>query len=254
MKQGVLPRRLRMLRADLGLTLREVTERTGVAKETLSDIERGLRHPHDTTLAKLARGYNVSLESLLDLKGEDMAASMAASLEEGYASVLAKSQAPPVDSEHPSERSLSYIDAWTNFMDELSGDVEEWTHAKTREAGVLDPADLPEEEFLPFVREAIPFVRAHNRVFRAVLGPDGFESLLKADVESLLKAEVRDAGRKDRAIEHLKRFERAFNRISRAMLAIATDRATQRLDRIVREGQEVPADVVSLFSGVRRAA
>src|SRR5215211_5648910 len=68
MKQGSLARRLRVLRAERGLTLREAASRTGVAKETISDIERGLRHPHDPTLAKIAQGYGVPVEDLLEVE------------------------------------------------------------------------------------------------------------------------------------------------------------------------------------------
>ena len=61
-----LGRKLRVLRAERGLTLREAASRTGVAKETISDVERGLRHPHDVTVAKLARAYDVPVEDLLE--------------------------------------------------------------------------------------------------------------------------------------------------------------------------------------------
>jgi|SRR5829696_2770730 len=66
MMQTSLGRKLRVLRAERGLTLREAASRAGVAKETISDIERGLRHPHDVTLSKLARGYEVSVVDLLE--------------------------------------------------------------------------------------------------------------------------------------------------------------------------------------------
>ena len=65
MMQGSLARTLRVLRAERGWTLREASSRTGVTKETLSDLERGLRHPHDPTLAKIAKGYGVPFEELL---------------------------------------------------------------------------------------------------------------------------------------------------------------------------------------------
>jgi len=61
-----LPTRLRVLRAERGLTLRDAEELTGVDKDTLSKIERGLRHPHDVTLAKIARGYGIGVEDLLE--------------------------------------------------------------------------------------------------------------------------------------------------------------------------------------------
>jgi len=66
MVQGSLAHRLRVLRAERGLTLREAASLTGVAKETISDIARGLRHPHYTTIAKIAKGYGVPVDALLE--------------------------------------------------------------------------------------------------------------------------------------------------------------------------------------------
>jgi len=48
------------------MTLREAEQLTSVDKDTLSKIERGLRHPYDVTLSKLARGYGVPVEDLLE--------------------------------------------------------------------------------------------------------------------------------------------------------------------------------------------
>ena len=64
--QDTLARKLRVLRAERGLTLRGAEELTGVDKDTLSKIERGLRHPYDVTLSKLAKGYGVPVEELLE--------------------------------------------------------------------------------------------------------------------------------------------------------------------------------------------
>jgi transcriptional regulator with XRE-family HTH domain len=64
--QDTLARKLRVLRAERGLTLREAEQLTGVDKDTLSKIERGLRHPYDVRLSKLARGYEVPVEDLLE--------------------------------------------------------------------------------------------------------------------------------------------------------------------------------------------
>jgi transcriptional regulator with XRE-family HTH domain len=63
---GSLARKLRVLRAERGLSVREVEAISGVAKETVSQIERGERHPLDRTLAKLARVYDVPLDDLLE--------------------------------------------------------------------------------------------------------------------------------------------------------------------------------------------
>src|SRR5918995_1320226 len=64
--QDTLARKLRVLRAERGLALREGEELTGVDKDTLSKIERGLRYPYDVTLSKLAKGYGVPVEALLE--------------------------------------------------------------------------------------------------------------------------------------------------------------------------------------------
>jgi transcriptional regulator with XRE-family HTH domain len=74
--QDTLARKLRVLRAERGLTLREAEQLTGVDKDTLSKIERGLRHPFDVTLSKLAKGYGIPVEDLLEepaLAGKDEA-------------------------------------------------------------------------------------------------------------------------------------------------------------------------------------
>ena len=63
---GSLATRLRVLRAERGLTVRQVAELSGVAKETISQVERGERHPYDRTLAKLAHAYGVPVEDLLE--------------------------------------------------------------------------------------------------------------------------------------------------------------------------------------------
>jgi transcriptional regulator with XRE-family HTH domain len=62
---STLATKLRVLRAERGLTVREVAERSGVAKETISQAERGERRPYDRTLAKLAKAYGVPVEELL---------------------------------------------------------------------------------------------------------------------------------------------------------------------------------------------
>jgi transcriptional regulator with XRE-family HTH domain len=58
--------RLRVLRAERGLSLTEAAERAGIQRQTLALLERGERHPHDPTLAKIAQGYGVPVENLLE--------------------------------------------------------------------------------------------------------------------------------------------------------------------------------------------
>jgi len=55
-----------VLRAERGLTLREAASLTGVRPGTLSELERGLRHPHDITLSRIATGYGLPVQELLE--------------------------------------------------------------------------------------------------------------------------------------------------------------------------------------------
>jgi DNA-binding XRE family transcriptional regulator len=68
MTQEAFAARLRVLRAERKLTLRDAERLTGVDKDTLSKIERGIRRPHDVTLAKIAEGYGVPVEDLLEVE------------------------------------------------------------------------------------------------------------------------------------------------------------------------------------------
>jgi transcriptional regulator with XRE-family HTH domain len=227
-----------MLRAERGLTLRQVADLTGVAKETLSDIERGKRHPHDVTLSKLAAGYGIAFEELLDLKEEEKDQEDAALASAGKAEApLAKSEARESPSE--AQRSLSYVNAWATFVDELSGDIEEWKYEQT--GGALDPADLPEDEFLPFIFSAMPFVQTYQRVHQVVYADE-------VGLLPLLQEEVRLRGRMDKEVE---RFERAFRRLSRTMQGMLTERVAQRVNQLAQaEERKVPENVVSLFGEV----
>src|SRR3712207_7524047 len=64
--QGVLPKRLRVLRAERGLTIKQAAELAGVTRETLRELELGRRSPHGPTLAKIANAYGVPVAELLD--------------------------------------------------------------------------------------------------------------------------------------------------------------------------------------------
>ena len=61
-----LPYKLRALRVRQGLTLVEAAKKTGVTRATLSELERGHRRPVAPTLVKIAEGYGVPVEDLLE--------------------------------------------------------------------------------------------------------------------------------------------------------------------------------------------
>lgn len=57
--------RLRTLREERGLTLRQLEEKTGIGKDALSEIERGNRRPRAETLRRLAEALGVGQKELL---------------------------------------------------------------------------------------------------------------------------------------------------------------------------------------------
>jgi transcriptional regulator with XRE-family HTH domain len=67
-RDNPLARRLRILRAERGLSLTDAAEQCDIERNTLSDLERGRRHPYYPTLAKIARGYGLDVEELVDLE------------------------------------------------------------------------------------------------------------------------------------------------------------------------------------------
>src|SRR4051812_45087769 len=66
MMQRSLGGHLQVLRAQRGLTLTEASELLGMNRHTLSRLEQGTQKPYGPTLKKLAEGYGVPVEELLE--------------------------------------------------------------------------------------------------------------------------------------------------------------------------------------------
>jgi transcriptional regulator with XRE-family HTH domain len=66
MMQKSLARKLRVLRAERGITLQEAEELTGVTRETLGALEHGQRGAYTNTLQKIAEGYGITVGELLE--------------------------------------------------------------------------------------------------------------------------------------------------------------------------------------------
>ena len=76
MMQGSLAERLRVLRAQDGLTLNEASAKIGINRHTLRDLELGKREPYGPTIRKIAESYGVPVGQLLEepaLAGKDKA-------------------------------------------------------------------------------------------------------------------------------------------------------------------------------------
>jgi transcriptional regulator with XRE-family HTH domain len=65
MKQESFARKLRLLRAERGLTLVQAAELTGLTRGTISELELGRREAYMPTLHKIAEGYGVNVRELL---------------------------------------------------------------------------------------------------------------------------------------------------------------------------------------------
>jgi transcriptional regulator with XRE-family HTH domain len=82
MTRKSLADRLRLLRAQRGLTVKDAAQQVGVDRHTLRRIELGTQEAQYPTLAKIADGYGVPVEELLE---EPVAAGKAEAPEAGPA-------------------------------------------------------------------------------------------------------------------------------------------------------------------------
>ncbi len=68
---GVNGRRLRGLRAEQALTLRMLGEMSGVAYDTINQLELGRRPAHASTIRKLAAALDVRPRELMKREGDE---------------------------------------------------------------------------------------------------------------------------------------------------------------------------------------
>ncbi len=77
-KPAAVGARIRALREAMGLSLRDLAERSGVGAQTLSQVERGETSPTLASAAKIAAGLELTLSQLLRLdEGQHVALSRA---------------------------------------------------------------------------------------------------------------------------------------------------------------------------------
>jgi len=63
---GAIALKLRVLREERGLTQKEAAQLAHVHLDTLRRLESGERPPYMPTLTKIARGYGVSIEEVVE--------------------------------------------------------------------------------------------------------------------------------------------------------------------------------------------
>jgi transcriptional regulator with XRE-family HTH domain len=125
--------KLRVLRAERQLSLREASARTGVDKVSLSRFERGLVHPQDRTLAKIAKGYGVPVEELLEEPEAGRPDKEASVFDVVHEAILRQdeenSQATARAYESAPQMQVSYVrhenEAMTYLLGRRPGDVQE---------------------------------------------------------------------------------------------------------------------------------
>ncbi len=76
MMQPLLAQKLRVIRAQQGLTVVQAAEKIGIDRHTLRDLELGRRRPNFETMEKVAKGYGVSVGDLVE-EGEPVASPLA---------------------------------------------------------------------------------------------------------------------------------------------------------------------------------
>jgi transcriptional regulator with XRE-family HTH domain len=239
--QDTLGRKLRVLRAERGLTLREAAKLADVRPGTLSELERGIRRPHDLTLSRIAQAYDVSVEELIDAEEPALAGKAEAPQETGQ--INRKEKPPPTTVQlEPLELrvALGNVSTWSTYIDALALHAEEWKYEKL--GSVVDPADLSEDDFLRFIEGVIPWGQVYQETFKTV----------REELAPRLVAEVAES-RTPQTQAEVERFKQAVRRLSRAMLSIATDRVEQRVAQLASE-EKVENNVVQLFAETRKDA
>ncbi len=144
MKQESLAELLRILRARRGLSVKQASEQIGVEWHTLRDLELGRRKAYYPTLNKIAEGYGVPVEELLEepaLSGKGKAPAKAVSPGEGP-----EDQAE--EKAGPTSRGLA-----------TSRGLEEMAEAWHR--GELLIQLLPDEERVNVIEEAVDILRSY---------------------------------------------------------------------------------------------
>lgn len=186
---------LRRMREDKGWTQQRLADESGVDRATISQIESGRRSPSIDTLEKLAGAIGREVG--------DFFPKAQASLFEGQ----------------PEQRRPPYLAPWTEYINELATDLEEWSFGFHKGG---DPAELPEREFLAFVGGMSVVGETYRRA--------------KGVVEPL-------------TVQHQDEdLARAWRRMSKVMLAMVTPGVERRVSQI--EPGALPDNVVDLKARV----
>jgi transcriptional regulator with XRE-family HTH domain len=175
MTNEALARRLRILRAARGISLREAEKLTGVTRETLGALEHGQRAAHTGTLQKIATGYGVSVSDLMreGLEAEEVLLSKAeASEAEAARAAAQRSPLAQVTLDAP------HIRAW--LVERRA------THA------LMSDEDFEDEVITSEPRALLRAVKKeHERVLKELRKPEARTTLFPTNVAAYKTKEAR---------------------------------------------------------------
>ena len=150
MAHNALALKLRVLRAEKGWTIEKAAEQAKVMPETISDAERGRRHPYLPTLRKLAAGYEVPIEELL-VEEEEPAVAGKAQATQG-SGLLAKAKDAARRDMRRESQAIQRSDASGGLPQSVSGYEEDEVRAELRSLGFEEGF---EKVLWPAVQEAV---------------------------------------------------------------------------------------------------
>ena len=90
-----LGRALRLRRTDMGLTLAQVSQRSGVSTQFLSEIERGLKDPSSEVIEAVAEVLGLQLPQILVLAAFGMSSGIPATTLLSATGIAPTAPAPP---------------------------------------------------------------------------------------------------------------------------------------------------------------
>lgn len=144
----MISKNIKQIRNEKRLTLRELSELSGVSKSTISDIENNKVNPSTNTLEKLAKGLSVNVEDFFKVTDEklkewDNKYNKNGKLAKEVKSIEnAERIAPTLDSIPTEFTSPQEARAYINMHQIFGSDG-------------LDPDDLDDDEILEFANELL---------------------------------------------------------------------------------------------------
>ncbi len=230
---GQLAARLRRVRLERGLTLRQAAEQTGVTKETLSDLERARRQPHPPTLRRIAQGYSVEIRDLLGPMIEAESVPLGKAPGEAGQAAQEERRAVPITEASAAPFSGSFKLPGLRAARERLG----WSHNELAAKANVPAADIPalEDGSLEADGDTVSrLARTLDRYIKDLTEPEVMDAFRARGKEAdRLQAErlIRDARNLDKeTVEALRNVSPGGRKVADAIDALVEQRASEQPD------------------------